>query len=473
MKVRLLREGDSRRSFYVDVCQEHGWDVTTGDDWDLCWDLDPPARARFAAAKAGQRYSHVWGVGELSIKSRLDQNLVAHRHLLGERGEQLYDFFPRSFMMPDDHDELVAAAAEEPGALWIQKPKWLSRGRGVELVKDLDHVPRGPEWMVQEYLAWPHLLDERKYSLRFYVLIASLDPLVVFVHEDGFCKFASRPFRLDAEGLADRFAHLTNPDVLRDDPTTPVSGRNLTHAQYRQRLRDAGHDDARLFREIHRILALTVIAARGQIVRRHRKDGLDWRRGFEILGVDVLVDDALLPWLLECNLLPSLEVEADPQTDAARDEHAVKHRVVADLFGYFALGARHDVAQHGGFQRVLPSAELSGLLSAYSMPFAADLRLWQAEHGTPPPHVEIVPDAIDLVADDGATLQLRDRATGHAYFLTGDEAASWRAIGAGTDLVALTAALPGQDADALIDRVAMWIDAGMLRRRETPDLQTT
>ena len=42
-----------------------------------------------------------------------------------------------------------------------------------------------------------------------------------------------------------------------------------------------------------------------------------------------------------------------------------------------------------------------------------------------------------------------------------------------TDLVKLTAALPWQDTGALLDRVAMWIDAGMLRRRETPDLQTT
>jgi len=327
--------------------------------------------------------------------------------------------------------------------------------------------------MIQEYIAWPHLLGERKYTLRFYVLIASLDPLVVYVHDGGFCKFASRPFSLVNEAAEDRFRHLTNPDVLRDDPTMPVvSGDNLTHAAYRQRLRDEGLDDVALFAEIHRIIALTVIATRGQIMRRHRLAGLDWQRGFELMGFDILVDDALLPWLLECNLLPSLEVEAEPETDSARDEHEVKWSVVRDLFGFFADGAPIEEPRSRGFARVLPAEAHRSLLSAYSLPLASDLVLWHRLFGMGAPSFRVLPDGVTIRQDDGEQLVLHDDATGEEQILDGEEAALWRRIGDGVDLRALVEPLPLEEQPDAWDHIAWWIDTGLLRRQETPALPT-
>ncbi len=47
--------------------------------------------------------------------------------------------------------------------------------------------------------------------------------------------------------------------------------------------------------------ALTAIAGREAMRTRCRDLGVDPRGGFELLGIDCLVDEDLAPWILECN----------------------------------------------------------------------------------------------------------------------------------------------------------------------------
>lgn len=64
--------------------------------------------------------------------------------------------------------------------------------------------------IVQEYITNPHLINKKKYDLRMYVYIKSIEPLVVFIYRDGLVRFASKPFSLDAETFADPAIHITN-----------------------------------------------------------------------------------------------------------------------------------------------------------------------------------------------------------------------------------------------------------------------
>jgi hypothetical protein len=430
-----------------------GWSQTHGADFDLFWDLSRPTAERCRSIAPGQCYSHLWGIDRLSVKSRLHNRLDAARARLGARGAALYDFFPRSFSMPEEREEWRAAADASPQTIWIQKPKALSAGRGVELVRDLDAVPNGPEWMVQEYLSSPHLLDGYKYTLRLYVLLLSLDPLEALLYREGFCKFASRRFRLDGDALADRFIHLTNPDVLRDDPETPVSSRNLTHAGYRARLRSDGIDDEALWRRIRRAVALTLIAARGAMLARMRADDVGPYRGFELLGLDVLIDAQLRPWLIECNLLPSLTVEADASTPSARAETAVKRGVIADTLA--ALGVPvTPPPDAAGYAPLVPADP--DLIDAFVVPRARDLARW----GVTPPPIRLIPDAV-VSHPFGDHLALLDCDLGRVRLLDAAQAEIWRGAEAGRT--------PSELGDAW-DALADWADAGLLRRRDAPGL---
>jgi tubulin polyglutamylase TTLL4 len=69
-------------------------------------------------------------------------------------------------------------------------------------------VPKNGQWVVNQYLMQPHLINGYKYDLRVYVLVTSFDPLTIFVYEDGLVRFATQPY--STKNRKDTFCHLTN-----------------------------------------------------------------------------------------------------------------------------------------------------------------------------------------------------------------------------------------------------------------------
>lgn len=59
---------------------------------------------------------------------------------------------------------------------------------------------------------------------------------------------------------------------------------------------------------------------------------------FELLGFDILIDDDLVPWLLEVNLSPSLN------TDSPLDLR-VKSKLISDLFNLIGIPAKQQASR--------------------------------------------------------------------------------------------------------------------------------
>ena len=68
-----------------------------------------------------------------------------------------------------------------------------------------DHV------VAQLYIDKPYLIDNLKFDLRIYVLLYGINPLKIYVFEDGLARFATTPYRApEQSNLNDMFMHLTN-----------------------------------------------------------------------------------------------------------------------------------------------------------------------------------------------------------------------------------------------------------------------
>jgi len=196
---------------------------------------------------------------------------------------------------------------KNPDWMWIQKPKNLSRGRGIEVVKHPSTVPLDDEWIIQRYLSEPHLYNNHKYVLRCYVLITSVEPLRFYWYQEGFAKLASETYSND--DLDNPYRHLTNPDINEEntDAETPVTFYSFK--QYRQWLKNQGHDDNKIFDQLKELIGLTVISARETM--RERSNSVTEKKGcYELIGLDCMLDNNLKPWILECNLSPSLATYA-------------------------------------------------------------------------------------------------------------------------------------------------------------------
>merc|ERR1719328_537481 len=63
---------------------------------------------------------------------------------------------------------------------------------------------------VQRYLSNPFLVNGLKFDLRLYVLLTSIDPIRLYLYEDGLVRFATKPFSIDEDNLNNKYIHLTN-----------------------------------------------------------------------------------------------------------------------------------------------------------------------------------------------------------------------------------------------------------------------
>jgi len=250
------------------------------------------------------------------------------------RDNRFQDIAPRTFVFPQDFERWQAAVAAEPETIWISKPGSGARGEGIYLVTDPAAVEPKSNTVLQEYIANPHLIDGYKYTLRFFVAVTSLDPLQVWVFPDGLTKLTTQPFTTDRAFLDNRFVHLTNPAVLRGDTSADFAKQRMTHVEYRQRLREAGIDDAKLFKDIHEVIAKSLLAVCEpvlKVLKQGAENGIETNGQFMLIGYDILVDDQMRPWMIEANAGPSLEPEAGNDTATGRRERELKEEVAEGM----------------------------------------------------------------------------------------------------------------------------------------------
>ena len=50
------------------------------------------------------------------------------------------------------------------------------------------------DYIVQEYLDAPLLVDNKKFDLRVYVLVTSLDPLIAFIADEAMVRFCTEEY---------------------------------------------------------------------------------------------------------------------------------------------------------------------------------------------------------------------------------------------------------------------------------------
>lgn len=73
----------------------------------------------------------------------------------------------------------------------------------------------------QRYIQNPMLIDGRKFDLRLYVLVTSMEPLRVYLFEEGLVRLSTKRYTL--KNLRSRFTHLTNYSINKKSGSFQVS----------------------------------------------------------------------------------------------------------------------------------------------------------------------------------------------------------------------------------------------------------
>ena len=71
------------------------------------------------------------------------------------------------------------------------KPASSSQGKGIFITQDINEIPPRTQMVVSEYVNKPLLIDGYKFDLRVYVDMTSINPLRVYIYQDGLARFAT------------------------------------------------------------------------------------------------------------------------------------------------------------------------------------------------------------------------------------------------------------------------------------------
>ncbi|RHY22309.1 hypothetical protein DYB25_008841 [Aphanomyces astaci] len=292
-------------------------------EWDIWWSDRGELLKDARRLNAFQKVNHFPSMEDICRKDFLANNLYTfvahppilyliahHRNAMRKLLPDEYDFFPRSFLVPAER---------------------------VELQQCMDNDKRGAT-----YIHNPLLIDGFKFDLRIYVLVVSVDPLVVYVFRNGLARFCTTPFQAPKRSnLHQTRMHLTKYTLDHVITQSITSSRNRSrHHSYAinkkskdfvksvdestgskrslafvmQHLQDDhGMDPCAVWADVCDIVLKTLLAIQPRLAASYRNffgaddvKGRQWGpAAFEILGFDIMLDEQGKAWMVEVNHAPS------------------------------------------------------------------------------------------------------------------------------------------------------------------------
>jgi len=288
-------------------------------DWHATWGKHMKS-VQFKDIKEGQKINHFPGTFNIGRKDRLWRNY--HRLML-KHGKAEFGFLPRTFVLPAD-TKLLKKVWERRGGKgrWIVKPPALARGVGISVVNKFSKIPKNKPLVVQRYVARPYLINGTKFDLRLYLLVTSVNPLRLYLYDDGLVRFASNKYSNDSKCVDDVYMHLTNYSInknsatyTQNDDSESCQGHKWTLKSLWRHFDAEGIDHTVVWDKVKDLMIKTVISAENNMSSLFSQNVRSRYSCFELFGFDILLDSKLKPWLIEVNISPSLHSSSSLDLD--------------------------------------------------------------------------------------------------------------------------------------------------------------
>lgn len=211
-------------------------------------------------------------MSDLLSKVSLFQALDQMRHLFHRE----YDFYPRTWYLPDQYARFTYEAKKmmekksRRKPMFIAKPDEGSQGEGIFLINDpancLSSLNTAKSYVIQEYISRPFLLEKYKFDLRIYVVVMSIDPLKLYICQEGLARFCTIPYEAPSKrNMHEVYMHLSNYSLNKQSAKFKVTdkvdeGSKRTMTSVLRQLHRMGHDVLSVWENIEKMVCKTVIA---------------------------------------------------------------------------------------------------------------------------------------------------------------------------------------------------------------------
>jgi len=286
-------------------------------------------------------YFIVSNADEISGKDKLWQNI---KQLYGNDATKI---MPKTYILYNPKDISEFKKEYHPNKIYILK-KNIQRQEGLKITKNkkeiLNAYNKDKYVLVQELLQDPFIIDGRKTNMRFYLLlVCNKGRITAYVHDEGFMYYTAKPFvagSIDHEvnittGYIDRSVYERNPLTLGD--LRKYIDTNLNSIT----------TSAIVFNRIFEVLNKLTKAISFSVCQ----DGNLFNcNTFQIFGVDVALNNQLVPQIMEVNKGPDL---------GGKDERDLnlKKQVITDMFNIIGVIPESSNITDNKFRVIYPEIE--------------------------------------------------------------------------------------------------------------------
>ncbi|CAG9322595.1 unnamed protein product [Blepharisma stoltei] len=278
----------------------------------------------------GQRYNHIPGHEHMVNKDEEAQNNKNYGEYYMDRPHCFdpWKFMPYTLDLSNKEQCLEVMdflkSDNSPDVVkWIKKKaRGSHNAEGVEILnrktisKLIENYNNGElcgikeeKYIVQKYIPDPLLVKGRKFDFRVYMLIASLDPLIILYH-DGFLRVSMNTYD---QTSTESNVHITNTALVKeyldkinaseDQYEEVMKDQMWTFQQFLSYMQEQGIVEGDWINDYVRpTMKLKML----HLVRMNIEKFL-WHPGvFELYGVDFMFDSKLHLWFLEVNRSPAM-----------------------------------------------------------------------------------------------------------------------------------------------------------------------
>ncbi len=254
----------------------------------------------FQGLRKNQKYNQIHGIRD--ILWRKDGFCYTMR-------EALYGFKPEKpftfpcWVLPRDRTALEATMNRGKSP-FIVKPSGQGEGHGIFVVNNFDEILERREiqhnsMVVQPLLTDPYLVNEKKFDFRTYVLVTSVLPLRAYIYKEGLVRFASSKYNRSASRGGDERQYLTNTSIGKK--YTNLANLTWTFEKLKSYFSSVGVNGEEVFESINDAIVRTLLLAEYRFQRDFTLNlgGYDCQSCFQLLGIDVILDSSLNPFVIE------------------------------------------------------------------------------------------------------------------------------------------------------------------------------
>ena len=350
-----------------------------------------------------QRYNHFPFCWQLGRKDNLYFNYLK----MQKKFKDEYNYMPDKFILPQDRD-IVQEKMKEYNIfnlkeIYIVKPLASTHGKGVRILTDTTTVPT--KGILEKYIYNPHLIKKRKYDMRIYVLVTGFRPLKIYIYDNGLVRFCSEKYTTDADKFNNNYIHVTNYSVSKALEILHKGEQDIDYEIKWSLLALKGYflekkiNFEPIWKKIKDIAIKTILSVCDISTPSLKAFKLTSCNLFELYGLDIILDNKYTPWLLECNINPSLHCDMDVDLK-------VKSKLITDILNIIGLTPfTHDkrekpldkdnyymstieeaiteslcefVRPTGGFERIFPLKDNIDIYKKFiEKPGEQNLHLWE------------------------------------------------------------------------------------------------